>query len=168
MAGAVAAAAAMGMVLGFGVRAGTPARGFNAIAALVLGDRAQGVWGWVSTVTLTGIAVLVAVMVGWGSLFALVVGRVRGWRLAAMALGVALGALVVSVAVVQRRLGADTVEVLGPGQLVGLHLMLAVTLAVGMRLARSSPRSDPQRRAAPPESPLPNAPSTRDDVEDVV
>ena len=151
--GTMAVAATAGAILGFGMRAGTPARGFNVLASFVLGDQARGVWGWSSTVTLTGIALHVAMMMGWGVLFALVAVTLRGWRLAAVAVGMGLGIWVVSTFVVLRGAGAGAEEVLGTGQVAGLHVVLAVALAVGMRFARSMVRSDPQRRAASQEHP---------------
>lgn len=151
--GAIAASATAGALVGFGIRAGTPARAFNAIASFVLGDRARGVWGWVSTVTLTGIAVHVAIMVGWGVLFAFLAGRMRGWQFAATAAGVALGAWAVTRFVVLHRVGPTVAEVLGPGQLLGLHLVLAVSLAVGMRFAFDAGRVEEKWDVEPPEAP---------------
>ena len=147
--GAIAMAATAGALLGFGMRAGTPVRGFNILASFVLGDQARGVWGWSSTVTLTGIALHVAMMMGWGVLFTLVAATMRGWRLAAAAAATGLCIWVVSTFVVLRGAGAGADEVLGTGQVAGLHVVLAVALAVGMRFARSLVRSDLQRRAAP-------------------
>lgn len=151
--GALAAAATAGAVLGFGLRAGTPVRGFNAIASLALSDRAEGVWGWDSTVTPAGIMMLVAMMMGWGVLFSLLAIRMRGWRLAALAAAMGLAVWLVTTAIVLRRAAPEVVEVLGTGQVAGLHVVLAVALGVGMRFARSDIRSDPQRRAAPQETP---------------
>lgn len=135
--GLLAAAASSGAVLGFGMRAGTPARAFNVIAGVVAGDRARGVWGWDGRVTPIGIALLVVVMVVWGAIFAVVARRAQGWRLVATAIGVALASLAVSLVTVAQRIAPEAARVLGPGQLVGLHLVLAATLAVGMRFAFS-------------------------------
>lgn len=129
----LAAAATSGAVLGFGIRAGMPSRAFNAIAALILGDAARGVWGWDSVVTPVGIALLVGMMLGWGLLFSFIAGRARGWRLIAIAAGTALAAWMVSTTAFAQ-LG-EASRVMGPGQLAGLHFVLAVALAVGMRLA---------------------------------
>jgi hypothetical protein len=133
----LAAAATSGAVLGFGIRAGTPSRAFNAIAALVIGDQARGVWGWNRVVTPVGITLLVTVMLCWGLVFARLAGHARGWRLIATAAGIGLAAWMVSTAAFAH-LGEPT-RVLGPGQLAGLHFVLAVTLAVGMRLALGGP-----------------------------
>jgi len=113
---------------------GMPARAFNAIAALVLGDAARGVWGWDSRVTPFGILLLAVVTFGWGLLHARLAGDARGWRAVAWAVGVAAAAWLVSVVAVTR-LGGEAARVLGPGNLIGLHLVLGVTLVVGMRFA---------------------------------
>ncbi|HEU5175314.1 MAG TPA: hypothetical protein VFT96_11215 [Gemmatimonadaceae bacterium] len=136
----LAAAATSGAVLGFGIRAGTPSRAFNAIAALVIGDRARGVWGWDRVVTPVGITLLVTVMLCWGFVFARLAGGARGWRLIAIAAGIGLAAWMLSTAAFAQ-LGEPT-RVMGPGQLAGLHFVLAVTLAVGMRLALGGPAHD--------------------------
>lgn len=141
--GLLAASATSGAVLGFGWRAGTPVRAFNVIASLVAGDRARGVWGWDGRVTPVGIALVVVVMFAWGALFGVVARRAQGWRLVATAVGVALASWTVSTVTVAQRIAPEAARVLGPGQLVGLHLVLAVTLAVGMRFAfRGEQRDD--------------------------
>jgi len=142
LAGAVATAATGGALLGFGLRQGTPARPFNALAALVLGDRATGIWGFHSVVTVTGLLVHVAVTLGWGLLFARLARGMRGTRLAASALLAALVALVVDGFVAGRVLGVDVSGALAPAQVVAVHLVLGVALAVGMRLATSYVWSD--------------------------
>ena len=68
--GLLAACATGGALLGFGIRQGIPSRPFNATARLLLGARADGVWGFVPAVTLTGVALHVTVMVVWGVVYA--------------------------------------------------------------------------------------------------
>ena len=140
--GIIAAAATGGALLGFGVRAGTPSRPFNGIATLVLGDQARGVWGYVGTVTVTGILLHVAIMTGWGMLFVALSARRRGWQVPALAAAVSSVAWLVSKAVVLRQMGAGMSSVLGSGQLVLLHVVLAVALVLGMRFARSGSTRD--------------------------
>ena len=151
--GLIATSATAGALVGFGLRAGTPFRGFNAMASLVLGDQATGAWGWMSTVTPAGMIVHVTVMMGWGVLFAFLAARLRGWQPAAAAAGVALGAWFVTRAVVLHRVGPGVAAVLGPGQLVGLHVVLGVALALGMRFAFRGDGDHPRRRVDPVESP---------------
>jgi hypothetical protein len=140
--GVVAAAATAGTLLGFGIRQGTPARPFNAVAAVVLGDRAPGIWGFHSVVTVVGVIVLLAVTLGWGMLFARLAGGMRGWRLVGMALVVAMAALALDVLLVSRVRGADVSDVFAPAQIVALHIVLGTALGVGMRLATSYLWSD--------------------------
>jgi hypothetical protein len=140
--GALAAAATAGALLGFGLRQGTPARPFNALAGLVLGDRAGGIWGFHSVVTVTGLVVHVTVTLGWGLLFARLARGMRGLRLAAAAFVAGAAALAVDAILVGWILGVDVSDALAPAQVVALHLVLGVALAVGMRLATSYLWSD--------------------------
>lgn len=140
--GALAAAATGGTLLGFGIQQGTPARPFNAVAGLLLGDRAPSIWGFHSVVTVVGVMVLVAFTLGWGLLFARLTGAMRGWRLAGMALVVATVALALDVLLVTRVRGANVSDVLAPAQIVALHAVLGIALGVGMRLATSYLWSD--------------------------
>ena len=135
--GALAAAATAGALLGFGLRQGTPARPFNAIAGVVLGDRAGGIWGFHSVVTVTGLLVQVAVAIGWGLLFARLARGMRGVRLAAASLVAAIATLAVDAFLAGRVLGVDVSDALAPAQVVALHFVLGVALGVGMRLATS-------------------------------
>jgi hypothetical protein len=137
LAGTLAAAATAGALLGFGVQQGTPARPFNAVASLILGDRAEGIWGFHPVVTVVGVIVLVTVTLGWGLLFARLAGGTRGLRLAGGAAIVAVAALAVHVVIATRLLGANVSDVLAPAQVIALHLVLGVALGVGMRLATS-------------------------------
>jgi hypothetical protein len=135
--GTLAAAAIAGALLGFGIQQGMPARPFNAVASVVLGDRAHGIWGFHPVVTVVGVLTLGAFAVGWGLLFARLAGGLRGLRLAAAALLVAGAALAVNVFVVSRIDGANVSDVLVPAQLIALHIVYGIALAVGMRLATS-------------------------------
>lgn len=137
----IAAAATAGTLCGFGVRMGTPARPFNAVAVLLLGDRAQGIWGFDGTVTTTGVLLHLLVVAGWSILFAALAGSLRGLRLLGAAAVVAAIAFGVDV-LFSRVLGAGIGDILAPGQRVVLHLVLAVALVMGMRLAHSWVWSD--------------------------
>ena len=140
--GALAAAATAGALLGFGLQQGTPARPFNALAGLILGDRAGGIWGFHPVVTATGVLVQVAVILGWGLLFARLARGMRGLRLAAAALVAAAATLAVDAFFAGRVLGVDVSDALAPAQVIALHIVLGVALAVGMRLATSYLWSD--------------------------
>ena len=140
--GALAAAATAGALLGFGIQQGTPARPFNLLAALLLGDRAGGIWGFHPVVTTIGIVVHVVVTLGWGLLFARLARGMRGLRLAGAVLVVTIAALAVDVFIVGRLLGVNVSDVLAPAQVIALHGVLGVALGVGMRLATSYLWSD--------------------------
>lgn len=141
----IAAAATAGTLCGFGVRMGTPARPFNAVAILLLGDRAVGIWGFDGTVTMTGVLLHLLVVTGWSILFAALAGSLRGLRLLGAAVLVAAAAFGVDVLLFSRVLGAGIGDVLAPGQRVALYLVLAISLVVGMRLALSWVWSDQHR-----------------------
>ena len=140
--GALAAAATAGTLLGFGLRQGTPARPFNAVASLLLGDAAHGIWGFHPVVTVVGVIVLVALALVWGMLFARLAGKLRGLRLAGLALVVAAAALAVNLLIASRLSGASVSDALAPAQFVALHVVFGAALAVGMRLATSYLWSD--------------------------
>jgi hypothetical protein len=135
--GTLAAAATAGALLGFGIQHGTPARPFNAIASLLLSDRAHGIWGFHPVVTLVGLLAQVALSLGWGLLFARIASGMRGLRLTATALLVAVLAMVAHVILATRILDAHVSDVLAPAQVVALHAVLGIALAMGMRLATS-------------------------------
>jgi hypothetical protein len=142
LAGAFASAAIAGALLGFGIQQGTPARPFNAVAILLLGDRAGGTWGFDPVVTLVGVFIQVALTVAWGLLFARLAGKLHGVRLAGAAFAVSGVALAVHVFVATRLVWADVPGVLAPGQVIAVHVVLGAALAVGMRLATSYLWSD--------------------------
>ena len=142
LAGALGAAATAGALLGFGLRDGTPARPFNALAGVILGDRAGGIWGFHPVVTVTGVLVQVAVALGWGLLFARLTRGMRGMRLVAAAIVASVVALAVDAFLAGRVLGVDVSGALAPAQIVAAHFVLGAALAVGMRLATSYLWSD--------------------------
>jgi hypothetical protein len=135
--GALAAAATAGTLLGFGLQQGTPARPFNAVAGLVLGDRADRIWGFHPVVTVTGALVQVLLALSWGVLFARLAGEMRGVRLAGAAAATAVAALAVHALLASRVLGGSVSDVLAPAQVIALHAVLGAALGVGMRLATS-------------------------------
>jgi hypothetical protein len=137
LSGAVAGAATAGALLGFGVQQGTPARPFNAVASLLLGDRADAIWGFHPVVTLVGVLTHLALTLAWGLLFARLARGMRGLRLAGMALFVTVVAFAVDMLIGTRLVGANVSNVLVPAQVIALHVVLGVALAVGMRLATS-------------------------------
>lgn len=143
-AGAVAAAAVTGAMLGFGLRAGMAARPFNAAAALLEGNRARGVWGFVADVSLTGELVIIAscVMLGaaCGLLLELVPGesRLRHPRLIAFTLSLvaAVALLLLLIARAPDFVSASPVGALSISEGAVLAIIVSAAYASGMGLAR--------------------------------
>lgn len=143
-AGAIAAAAVTGAMLGFGLRAGIPARPFNAAAALLLGNRARGVWGFVASVSVTGELVVVAACVIVGTVCAAVMQlvpderRVRHPRLTAfaLALAAAVATLLTVVARAPDFVGPSPAGALSITEGAVLSIVVAIAYASGMGLAR--------------------------------
>lgn len=135
--GIVAASATAGALLRIGIRDGTPARPFNAIASVVAGSSAAATWGFAG-VTLVGVAAHVVATVAWALLAEWLVERGVATRWVAAGV-VAVVWLAFSTAI-GRIAGNGLSAVVDPGDRVTIALVLAVTLALGMRLAFSSPR----------------------------
>jgi hypothetical protein len=133
--GTIAAAATAGALAGFGVRQGTPARPFNVLAYVVLGDRAAGTWGFDPVVTVVGVLLHSIVVCAYGLLFVLLLGIVRGRRLWISAGVFAAVVYAVGLFFGPRLFGGVISTVLQPIQVVALHIVLAAALAGGMRFA---------------------------------
>ena len=139
-AGVVAWAATTGAVLGLGLRHGAATRPFADAGVYVLGAFAS-VTGITSTgAALIGIALHLAWSVVLGVCFTFVAGALRGARLAlaAIAFGLLLWAILTRVAPATQP--ATGVLSLSAPQLLLLNLLLAVGLALGMRVAQMSYR----------------------------
>lgn len=138
-AGLVAASATAGALLAFGLRLGTPLRPFNAIARLVLGRSADGVWGWVPAITVPGLLVHIALGVVCGLALALLApARARLPRLVAIATLIAGAAHLLDAVLLPRVAGPGLAALLAPAQLVLFYLVLIGGLVAGIRLAFSS------------------------------
>jgi LytS/YehU family sensor histidine kinase len=143
-AGAVAASAVTGALLGFGLRGGMAARPFNAAAIALVGDRARGVWGFVTGVSAAGELVIVVSCVLAGALCAAVLqlvpsnNRVRHPRLFAfsLALTAAVATLLLLVARAPDFVSASPGGALSISEGVVLSLVVAAAYASGMGLAR--------------------------------
>lgn len=143
-AGAVAAAAVTGAMLGFGLRGGIPARPFNAAAALLIGNRARGVWGFVAGVSLLGELVVIASCVIAGALCAMLLqlapgdARARHPRLLAFCLALAAAAITLFILVARAPdfVGAAPAGALSITQGAVLSMIISVAYASGMGIAR--------------------------------
>ena len=135
--GVVAAAALVGLLAGMGRRAGTAFRPLNATAHVVLGTRADDVWGFDGVVTIVGCLVVLAMSVVAGIVAARLAPSHRTFRVLVAAAGVALVGYLLHLYVAARAVGGLS-ALLSTGELRALYVTLALALVLGMRLAFSS------------------------------
>jgi hypothetical protein len=133
-AGIVAAAAMLGILLGFGRREGTLWRPLNAAAHTLVGAHADGVWGYQGDVTPAGGAVVIVVSLVAGLLVARLASPHRFLPLLAAAAGVSLTGYLVHLHVVAQTPGG-LAALLSVGELRALYLALGIALLAGMRFA---------------------------------
>ena len=134
--GIVGAAAVTGLLVGIGRRAGTAVRPLNATAYVLLGPRADGVWGVEMNVTLAGVVVVLAVSVVAGIVVARLSPPHRTPRALVAAAGVSFVGYLLHVHVAARVDGGLS-ALLSVGELRALYLTYAIALAIGMRLTFS-------------------------------
>jgi hypothetical protein len=132
-AGLLGATATSGALIAIGSRAATVARPFNAIAGHVLGVQRSDAFGFVAQVTVMGVLVHVILLTLGGVIVAFVARRryAPGW-LAATALATLSALISVGIA---RRGGSSLARVLPVGDLVLFYMVVALSLALGIRLA---------------------------------
>ena len=142
--GAVAAAASLGMLLGIGRRYSTLWRPLNASAHIVLGARADDVWGFHSDVTLMGCAVVLVVSAMAGVVIAELTSSRRTLFSALATFGMALAGYLAHVHIVARMPGG-LAALLSLGELRALYATGAIALLAGMRYAFSSSAGAPPK-----------------------
>lgn len=137
-AGLTAAAATSGALLLFGSRLGDPLQAFTAVGVPVIG---RGVPLLAAGI---GLVAHISVCVLWGAIFGLLVpASPRPLTVAAAALGVTAGAALVHsyLLLPTLRLGAGLGGPRAPtGPVVALHLVLAISLVLGLYVARRAAR----------------------------
>lgn len=119
--GLLPAAAAVGMLFGFGLRAGVPGAAFTPLGALVGAGAAAG------------IILVVVLMLLCGITYSTLVAREQqhwlGWT-------IAIGAAVAIVFLIGERLGGGgIVLVLSSGNSIEIGIVTAIALPIGMRFA---------------------------------
>ena len=130
------AASSLGILLGIGRRSGTPWRALNAAAHVVLGTRADDVWGFQFDVTVVGCAVVLALSALAGFAIAELTSTRRTiFRSVATGVVMLLGYLA-HVHIVARSPGG-LAALLTLGELRVLYGGGAVAIAAGMRYAFS-------------------------------
>jgi hypothetical protein len=137
VAGVVAAAAIVGLLAGIGRRTGTAFRPLNATAHVLLGTRADDVWGFDGVVTVVGCAVVLVMSAIAGLAVARLAPSHRTFRVLVAAAGVALVGYLLHLYVAARSVGGLS-ALLSVGELRALYVSLALALVLGMRFAFSS------------------------------
>ena len=136
VAGVIAGAAVLGLLIGIGRRSGTAWRPVNAAAHGILGVQADDVWSYHGSVTPTGGLVVLVLCVMAGLVVARIAPTFRTLHVATAAAGVALVSYFLHVHVVSSIPGG-LAALLSVGELRGLYVTLALALTAGMRFAFS-------------------------------
>lgn len=144
VAGVIAGAAIVGLLVGIGRRSGTAWRPVNAAAHGILGARADGVWSYHGSVTPTGGLVVLVMCVVAGLAVARIAPTFRTLHVVATAAGVGLSAYLLHVHVVSRTPGG-LAALLTVGELRGLYVTLVIALVAGMRFAFLSAAKSSER-----------------------
>jgi hypothetical protein len=136
--GVVAAATTIGAVIGLGLRHGLALRPFVTAGGALL--EKLGLSTTPALTAIVGIAMVVCAIIVLGVCFTVVAASLRGLRLLGAAIAFGAVAWAVSAFVVPSILALSSGTVLGDAQRVFIFVLLALSLAVGMRLARPSVR----------------------------
>jgi hypothetical protein len=137
--GTVAAAATIGAVIGLGLRHGLSLRPFTSTGAAVF-DRIGIPVMRQTAATVAGILLVGTAIIVLGVCFTIVAAPLRGLRLLLAALMFAAIGWGASLYVVRSILVLSDATVLGMAQRVFVFALLALSLVVGMRLARPNVR----------------------------
>jgi hypothetical protein len=133
---ALIAATELGMLLGLGRRHGTIWQPLNATARLLIGERAESVFGFQAGVTLMGVAVVLVVSAVAACVTAVLTSSRRPFHRAMTAFGVALAGYLVHVHIVARTPGG-LAALLDIGELRALYFAAGIASFLGMRYAFS-------------------------------
>lgn len=147
VAGVIAGAAVVGLLVGTGHRSGTAWRPVNAAAHGILGARADGVWSYHGSVTPTGGLVVLVMCVAAGLAVARIAPTFRTLHVATTAAGVSLVGYLLHVHVVSRTPGG-LAALLSVGELRGLYVTVAFALVAGMRFAFSPVAKSSEHQAS--------------------
>ena len=138
--GTVAAATTIGAVIGLGLRHGLAMRPFSSTGRAVL--EKFGVTTTPAAAVIAGIAMVTCAVIVLGVCFTVVAAALRGVRLLVVALAFGAVAWGVTGLVGPSIRALSSGAVLGDGQRVFIFVLLALSLVVGMRLARSTTNVD--------------------------
>ena len=134
--GVVAAAATIGVLIGFGIARGAPLRPLNSIAHAAFGTRAYLMEGFDPVLTSVAVTVHLLSIVLWGIIFALVAARLRGAALLLGSLVLAVVAYIVDQLLISERLKPGFETALSTPEITVVYLVLALSLALGLHAAR--------------------------------
>jgi hypothetical protein len=136
MSSTVTAATTLGILIGLGRQHSTLWRPLNAAAHVLLGARADDLWGFQLDVTPVGCAVVLVVSAVAGVVVAGFTSSRRFLHSAVVAIGVALAGYLVHSNLVARSAGG-LASLLTTGELRALYASAAIALLAGMRYAFS-------------------------------
>ena len=134
--GLIAAAATTGMLLGFGRAHGATFRPLNAVAHVAIGSRALFFDRLYPSVTLLGLALLVAALLVWGIVFAVIAARIRGFPLLIVATAFTLLVYFVNAGVLPPRFRPGFELTLSAAELAAVYIVLALSFAAALALTR--------------------------------
>jgi hypothetical protein len=133
-AGIVAWAATLGVLVGFGRSRGAALQPINSIAHPFFGTRALLMQGFDWVVTPLALLLHLVVLAVLGVIFAAFAARLRGLRLFGAAVAYALVIWLVNRLMLPTMLSAGLAQLLSPWEMVVYYLVMAVALALGVRL----------------------------------
>lgn len=135
IAGAIAAAATAGALLGLGRARGETFTLLNDAAHVVIGERARIVEN--ANLVVTGVAMLIhlASLLAWGVVFVVVAGSLRGWQLLLAALVFSGVVYAVDLLLLPESLRPGFETAMSAGELALLYVILAAALWLGAREA---------------------------------
>lgn len=138
VAGIVAAAATLGVLVGFGAAHGAWLQPLDAVAHVVVGSRAYLIDDFVPAVTLLALLIHVLSIVLWAVVFAVLAGRLRGWGLGAAAAAFAGVAWLVDQRLTPAGLAPGFERSLSGAETAAVYVVFAVALGLGVRVARET------------------------------
>ena len=133
-AGIVAWAATLGVLVGFGRSRGAALQPLNSIAHAFFGTRALLMEGFDWAITPAALLLHLAVLVAFGVIFSLLAAGLRGWRLVGAAIAYALVIWLVNRLMLPTMYASGLAQLLSPWEMVVFHLIMALALALGVRL----------------------------------
>lgn len=132
VAGVIAAAATVGVLLGLGRAHGATFTLLNDAAHILIGERARLVESPHAVVTSLAMLVHALSVLLWGVLFALLAASWSGWRLAAAAVAFSAAILLVDTLILPPVLRPGFETAMSVAELILLYAVLAVALALGI------------------------------------